>query len=82
VCVTPITFETLIDFHEIQHGSHATEDDLESIFLIPIALTIPKWLKFKLLRWMQNWYQSTWGHGMLYTDTSSKDEQFLLRQFL
>jgi hypothetical protein len=31
---------------------------------------------FKLLRWMQNLYQSMWDHEILHADRSSKDEQF------
>jgi hypothetical protein len=30
---------------------------------------------FKLLRWVQNLRQSTWGHNILYADRSSEDEQ-------
>jgi hypothetical protein len=41
----------------------------------------PTWQTFKLLRWMQNFHQPTWDHGILYADRSSEDEHFV-RQFL
>jgi hypothetical protein len=31
---------------------------------------------------MQNLHQSTWGHEILYTDGSSKDQKLLIRPFL
>jgi hypothetical protein len=53
-----------------------------SVLFNSVPLTIPKWRTFKLLRWMQNLHQSTWGHKILYTDRSSKDEQLLIKPFL
>jgi hypothetical protein len=72
----------LVDFYEIQHGGHAIEGDLDSVFINPVPSTITKWRTFKLLKWMQNLHQSTWDHESLYTDRSSKDEQLLIRPFL
>jgi hypothetical protein len=46
-----------------------------AMLLNPIASTIPKWRTFRLLRWMQNFHQSTLDHDILYTDGSSKDKQ-------
>jgi hypothetical protein len=48
----------------------------------PIPSTIPKWRTFQLLRWMQNFHQSTWDHEILYTDRYSKDKQLLMRPVL
>jgi hypothetical protein len=48
----------------------------------PIASTIPKWPKFNLLRWMQNFHQSTWDHGILYADRSPEIKQLLIRPLL
>jgi hypothetical protein len=72
----------LVDFYEIQQGGHAIEGNLETVLYNPVSSTIPKWRTFKLLWWMQNLHQSTWGHGILYTDRSSKDEHLLIRPFL
>jgi hypothetical protein len=72
----------LVDFYEIQKKGHAIEDDLGSVLYNPVSSSIPKWRKFKLLRWMQNLHHSTWDHEILYTDRSSKDEQLLMRPFL
>jgi hypothetical protein len=44
----------LVHFYEIQSGGHAVEYNLEVIHFYPVALTIPKWRKFRLLRLMQN----------------------------
>jgi hypothetical protein len=72
----------LVDFYEIQYGGHAIEGDLVAVLFNSVPSTIPKWRKFKLLRWMQNLRQSTWEHDILYTDKSSKNEQLLMRPFL
>jgi hypothetical protein len=48
----------------------------------PVASIVPKWWTFRLLRWMQNLHQSTWDHEVLYSDSSLKDEQHLVRTFL
>jgi hypothetical protein len=37
---------------------------------------------FKLLRWIQTLYQSTWDHETWYADRSSKDKQLLIRPLL
>jgi TRAP-type mannitol/chloroaromatic compound transport system permease small subunit len=42
-----------------------------------VAATILKWHTFKLLRWMQNLYQSTWVHDILYAGRSSEHVQLL-----
>jgi hypothetical protein len=42
-----------VDVDEILYGGDVTEDNLYSILHNPIASTIPKWQKFKLLRWVQ-----------------------------
>jgi hypothetical protein len=44
-------------------------------FLNTIALTIPNWRTFELLRWIQNLDHSTWDHELLYVDRSSGYEQ-------
>jgi hypothetical protein len=54
LCLPLITFERIGNFYKIRHGSHAIGDDLDSIIFNPIASTILKWLRFRLLRWMQN----------------------------
>jgi hypothetical protein len=43
------TFEPIVDLDEILYGDYDIEGDLDSILLNPVALTIPKWLTFKLL---------------------------------
>jgi hypothetical protein len=72
----------LIDFYEIQHRGHVIEGDLDAIHFNPATSSVSKWRAFKLLRWMQNLNQSTWDHGILYADRSSKDGQLLMRPFL
>jgi hypothetical protein len=42
-----------VDLDEILYGSDDIEDDLDSILCNAIDLTIPKWRKFKLLRWLK-----------------------------
>jgi hypothetical protein len=42
-----------VDFNEILYGGDDIEDYLDSILFNVVALTIPKWLTFKLLRWVQ-----------------------------
>jgi hypothetical protein len=39
-----------VDLDEILFGGDDIEDDLDSILFNPVALTIPKWPTFKLLR--------------------------------
>jgi hypothetical protein len=68
----------LVDFYDIQYGSHAIEGDLNAVLFNPIPSTIPKCQTLKLLRWMQNLHQSMWELEILYTDRSSKDEQLLM----
>jgi hypothetical protein len=52
ICPPLIAFE-LTNFHKLRQGDHATEDDIDTITVNPIASTILKWQLFKLLRWMQ-----------------------------
>jgi hypothetical protein len=42
-----------VDFHEIWYVGDAIEDDLDVKCFNLVALAIPKWQKFKLLRWAQ-----------------------------
>jgi hypothetical protein len=42
-----------------------------------VALTIPKWRTFKLLRWVQNLHQLTWENA----DKSANDGQLLTSPF-
>jgi hypothetical protein len=42
-----------VDLNEIFYGGDDIEDDLDSILFNAVALTIPKWRTFKLLRWVQ-----------------------------
>jgi hypothetical protein len=42
----------LVDLDEILYGGDTTEGDLDTIFIIIVASTIPQWRTFKLLRWM------------------------------
>jgi hypothetical protein len=72
----------LVDLYKIQEEGHAIEDNLDAVLSNPIPSAIPKWRTFKLLRWMQNFHQSTWEHEILYTDRYLKDEQLLMRPFL
>jgi hypothetical protein len=48
----------MVHCYEIQYGGHAIADDLEEIVFDAVAVTIPKWRTFKLLRWMQNLHHS------------------------
>jgi hypothetical protein len=43
----------LVDLDEILYGDDDIEGDLGSMLLNLVASTIPKWLTFKLLRWVQ-----------------------------
>jgi hypothetical protein len=47
----------VVNFHEIQQGGHAIEDDLDTIIFNPIAPTILNQKRFELLRWMQKLHQ-------------------------
>jgi hypothetical protein len=49
----PLTFEPIADLDEIIYEGDDIEDDLEYILFNPVALTIPKWRTFKLLRRVQ-----------------------------
>jgi hypothetical protein len=42
-----------VDLDEIVYEGDGIKDDLDSILLNPVALTISKWRTFKLLRWAQ-----------------------------
>jgi hypothetical protein len=44
-----LTNNQLVDFYEIQQGSHAVEGGVDAIIFNPVASTIPKWRTFKLL---------------------------------
>jgi hypothetical protein len=44
-----------VDLDEILYGCDDIEDDLDSALFNAVASTIPKWLTFKLLRWVQLW---------------------------
>jgi hypothetical protein len=44
LCVPPlITFEKMVEFHQIQHGVRAIESDFDSIIFNQVASTIVKW---------------------------------------
>jgi hypothetical protein len=51
--VVGATFELMVDLDEILYGGDDIEDDIDFILLNPVASTIPKWLTFKLLWWVQ-----------------------------
>jgi hypothetical protein len=42
----------LVDLDEILHGCDDIEDDLYSILRNVVASTIPKWWRFKFLKWV------------------------------
>jgi hypothetical protein len=42
-------FEPHVDFYEIQYGANAIEGDLDAIIFNPIASTVLKWLRFKVV---------------------------------
>jgi hypothetical protein len=42
-----------VDFDEIFNEGDGIEYYLDYILIKPVASTIPKWLTFKLLRWVQ-----------------------------
>jgi hypothetical protein len=42
-----------VDLDGILYGSDGIEYYLDYILFNPVASTIPKWLTFKLLRWVQ-----------------------------
>jgi hypothetical protein len=67
----------LIYVHEIQYWGRAVDGDLDAI-INPVASTIPNWRTFKILRRMQKFGQSSWGHCVLFADRSSKHEQLLI----
>jgi hypothetical protein len=63
VCVCPpppYIFKQSVDSYEMQYGGYAIEGDIDATIFNPLTLTIPKWRTFILLRWMQNFHQSTW----------------------
>jgi hypothetical protein len=47
-----------------------------------VASTFPKWWTFKLLTWMQNFYQSMWYNDTLYADKSLENRQLLIKPLL
>jgi hypothetical protein len=42
-----------VELDEIVCGGDDIEDDLDSILFNAVALTVPKWRTYKLLRWSQ-----------------------------
>jgi hypothetical protein len=42
-----------VDLDEILHEDDANEGDLDSVQINSVALAIPKWRTFKLLRWVK-----------------------------
>jgi hypothetical protein len=42
-----------VDLDEISYGGDEIDDNLDSILLNSVALTISKWRTFKFLRWAQ-----------------------------
>jgi hypothetical protein len=66
----------------MHYGGHVIKGDIDAIHFNPVPSSISKWRAFKLLRWIQNFHQLTWDHGILYADRSSKDGQPLMRPFL
>jgi hypothetical protein len=42
----------LADLDDILYGGDDNKDGLDAIYFNPVASTIPKWQKFKLLMWM------------------------------
>jgi hypothetical protein len=42
-----------VDLDDIFYGGDDIEDDLNSVLFNAVASSIPKWRKFKLLRWVQ-----------------------------
>jgi hypothetical protein len=71
----------VVDFHQIQYGGYAVEDDFEAINFNSISLLVPKWQKFKLQRCMQSLRHSTWDHVLLCSDSLLKGEQLLIKLF-
>jgi tryptophan 2,3-dioxygenase len=53
VCVPVINLNRLVDLDEILYGGDGIEDDHDYILFNAVASTIPKWLTFKVLRWVQ-----------------------------
>jgi hypothetical protein len=43
----------LVELDEILYGSDAIVGDLNAITFNPIPSTILKWLRFRIVRWMQ-----------------------------
>jgi hypothetical protein len=50
-CLQLITYEQLIDFHEIWYGGNAIQGDLDANIFTPIASIILKILRLKFVRW-------------------------------
>jgi hypothetical protein len=57
-----------VDFHEFWESSDAIEDGLDATFFNLVVSAIPKWRKFKLLRWVQRnpliTFESIGGFGL------------------
>jgi hypothetical protein len=58
------TSETIGKFYEIQYGGQAIEGDLKASSFHPVASTIPKWRRLKLLRWVQNFTSQCGAHAI------------------
>jgi hypothetical protein len=71
-----------VDSYETQQEGRVIKGDLDPILFNSVASTITIWRTLRLLRWMQNFHESTWENEILYVDVSPKDEQFLTRPFL
>jgi hypothetical protein len=50
MCPSLITFDRLVDFHDIWYGGNDIQDDLDSILFKPIASIILKILSLKVVR--------------------------------
>jgi hypothetical protein len=48
-----------VQFHDIWYGGNAIQVDPDAIFFNPIASTILKWLKFKVVSWRHDFQPCT-----------------------
>jgi hypothetical protein len=62
-----------VNLDEILYGGDDIEYYLDYILIYPVALTIPKWRKFKLLRWVILFIQLVDLDEILYEDDDIKD---------
>jgi 4-hydroxy-L-threonine phosphate dehydrogenase PdxA len=49
----------MVDLYDIWYGADAIQGDLDAIIFNPIAKTILKWLKFKVVSWMHDFQPCT-----------------------